>query len=65
MVRQKLTEPFVPCQIDLMQRCGVAFCPVFDQRRNPEIDVFEVRIGAEIIPNHNGPLGRQMRDPLL
>ena len=54
MIRQIFAQPFVPGEIDQLQRRGMSFVTAanVDQCDDAEIDFGEMRIGAKVIAQH-------------
>jgi hypothetical protein len=62
MIRQIFAQPFVPGEIDQLQRRGMSFiaAPGFNQRDDPEIDFGEMRIGAKVIAHNHRTFSFQL-----
>jgi hypothetical protein len=67
MIRQIFAEPFIPNQIDLLQRCRMSLIAErgFKQRDDAQVNLGEMRIGAKMIAQNHHTLGFQLAERLI
>jgi hypothetical protein len=67
MIRQIFAQPLIPSEIDLLQPRGMSFVTAtnVDQSDDAQIDIRQMRIGAEIIPHDHDSFRFQLDQSLF